>query len=82
MTPKQKHHLFKVVQFSMLWLVFGMLYLNVEKGILGDAKFYPATNSPYDFASAFQYIFFGSIILGGFVGSIETYVITGLFKKV
>ena len=33
----------------MIWLVFGMSYAFIEKGLLGDLTYYPSTGNPYDF---------------------------------
>lgn len=32
-----------------MWLVFGLIYALIEKGILGDSPTHPSTGNPYDF---------------------------------
>jgi len=48
-----------------------MMYFIIERGIMGDTPFYPATKNPYDSISAFLAIFPMSIVLGLLIGIIE-----------
>jgi len=59
-------------------MISGLLYFTIERGILGDASFYPSTKNPYDPISAFWAVWPMSIVLGLLIGLIEE---SSLFTK-
>ncbi|MEQ8925367.1 MAG: adenylate/guanylate cyclase domain-containing protein [Fulvivirga sp.] len=81
MTPKQKHNAYKILQFILLWVVFGQLYAIVEYGLLGNSGSYPTTQNIYDPSDSFLIIFVGTLVLGAIVGLIETFGFNGFFKN-
>ncbi|QSE97390.1 adenylate/guanylate cyclase domain-containing protein [Fulvivirga lutea] len=81
MTPKQKHNFYKILQFIVLWVVFGQLYALVEYGLLGDSGTYPTTQNIYDPSDSFLFVFAGTLVLGAIVGLIETFGFNGFFKN-
>jgi len=81
--PSQKsiHNFLKVLQFALLWLVFGTIYAVVEYGLLGDTSIYPSTQNNYDANISFIYVPFGSLLLGLLVGMLETFGLNAIFEK-
>jgi adenylate cyclase len=49
LSPKTKRYIFRIIPFGLIWLVGGITYLIVEKGLLGDLDYYPSTGNPYNF---------------------------------
>lgn len=52
-------------------MISGMMYFIIERGIMGNASFYPSTKNPYDPVSAFWAVWPMSIVLGLLIGLIE-----------
>ncbi|MEO7213642.1 hypothetical protein [Mucilaginibacter sp.] len=50
LSPKAKRNIFRVIPFSIMWLVSSLVYTLLEKGLLGDLNYYPSTGNPYAFA--------------------------------
>lgn len=50
LTPKVRRNSLRIIPFGVLWLVFSIVYTLLEKGLLGNLKYYPSTGNPYDFA--------------------------------
>lgn len=81
LSPKTKRNIFRIIPFGILWLIFGMSYSLIEKGLLDDLNYYPATGNPYDFGgSAFVFLIFISIT-GLLVGTFEILFLNTLFNK-
>ncbi|MGB5358993.1 MAG: hypothetical protein WBN27_03505, partial [Eudoraea sp.] len=64
--------------FGIIWLLFGLLYVVLEYGLLGDSHVYPATGNKYDFKNALIYTGLGSFLMGMAQGWIE---VTWLRKR-
>jgi len=62
-------------------MIFGILYAVLEKGLLGDLRFYPATGNAYDFNNSIIVIGTGSLIMGLVMGSVEVLYLGKLFQK-
>ncbi len=71
MQPKYKRSLIQALTFGLIWAFFGLIYVFLEKGILGDSKYYPATDNIYDFRSSLLIAVPGSFLMGFFQGWIE-----------
>ncbi|WP_299535892.1 adenylate/guanylate cyclase domain-containing protein [Ulvibacterium sp.] len=76
--PKYKRYLRQTLAFGLIWLSFGLIYVLLEKGILGKLTVYPSTGVKYDFKTALIYTGIGSFIGGLVQGWIE---ITWLRKR-
>lgn len=74
--------LIRIVAFGLLCTYFGFIFTLIEKGIIGDLDYYPATNNPYNFKNAVQITTIGSFILGIFFGIVEVFVFDKVFRKV
>jgi len=81
MSPRIKNKILKIIPFGFIWFIFGVVYLILEKGLLGDSQFYPATGNPYDFTRNFVVVTISVTILGLIVGTLETLYINNLFAK-
>ena len=80
-SPKTKRYIRQIVPFSLIWGVFALLYVLLEKGLLGDLDYYPATKNPYDFKNNLL-ITVPSAIFSGFIfGFIEVLYLNNLFTK-
>ena len=60
-------------------MIFGFIYALIEYGIMGEAKFYPSTNNPYELKTALIIITSASLIMGLALGSVETYFLSKKF---
>lgn len=57
--------------YVVVFTVGGIVYFNVERGLLGETTFYPSTNNPYDAEASGFSIIIGSIFLGMMLGLSE-----------
>ena len=80
MSPSLKRKIKKIIPFGLLWAYFGLMYVLLEKGILGDSSVYPSTQNVYNFGSAVVGIPIGSLIMGLVFGIIEVFLIQKLFQ--
>ena len=69
--PNRKRLFFKLIPYPTISLISGWIYFIIERGIMGDATFYPATDNPYDKVSSFLAISVMSPVLGLLVGFFE-----------
>lgn len=78
LNPKTYRYLRQTLMFGIIWLLFGLLYVVLEYGLLGDSHVYPATGNKYDFKNALIYTGLGSFLMGMAQGWIE---VTWLRKR-
>ncbi len=57
--------------FPVIWFISGLLYVVLEKGLLGDTLIYPSTGNIYDFRTSLFSIPIGITLLGFLLGFIE-----------
>ena len=81
LTPKIKRNLKKIIPFGLLWFVFSLVYLLVEKGLLGNVSSYPSTGNPYNFIDALKVTPLSALITGLILGAVETIYLNNLFNK-
>ena len=79
--PKYRRSFFQAITFALIWAFFGLIYVFLERGILGDTKYYPATDNIYDFKSSLLIAVPGSFIMGFFQGWIEEVWLKKIFIK-
>ncbi len=77
--PSLIRKLFKIMPFGLIWGLFGLLYVLIEYGLLGDSKIYPSTQNPYLSASSLMLTPIGSSLLGLLLGTIEVVFLNNLF---
>lgn len=80
-TPTQKRNLSRIIPFGIVWGVFGLIYVLLEYGLLGDTTVYPSTNNLYYFETALLYTTSGALIMGILIGVIEVTLLNNLFIK-
>ncbi|MEP0132027.1 MAG: adenylate/guanylate cyclase domain-containing protein [Eudoraea sp.] len=78
LSPKNYRYLRQTLTFGIIWLLFGLIYVILEYGLLGDSPIYPATGNKYDFKNALIYTSLGSFLMGLAQGWIE---VTWLRKR-
>lgn len=69
--PRYKRYFRKTLSFGFIWLAFGLLYVLLEAGLLGNLTEYPTTGNNYDFQSSLIYTGIGSFLVGLIQGWIE-----------
>lgn len=69
--PRYKRYFRQILSFGFIWLVFGLVYVLLEFGLLGSLETYPATGNKYDFTSSLLYIGLFSFLMGLAQGGVE-----------
>ena len=81
LSPKANRNVSQVIPFGVIWLIFGLVYSLLEKGILGNLNYYPSTGNPYNFCRTII-ITSATALLGGIlIGSIEIVLLHKLFVQ-
>ena len=71
LNPKTRRFFQLVLPFVLFWQVGSLVYLFLEKGLLGDLDYYPNTGNPYDFMYNSIILLTSATIVGFLVGSFE-----------
>lgn len=71
MSPKKKIFIISWLIYIVTFTLGGLLYFNIERGLLGDSLYYPSTTNPYDPVASGVSIILGSIFLGSVLGLSE-----------
>ncbi len=79
--PKYRRNIYKIIMFGTIWVIFGILYSLMEKGLLGDLNYYPSTGNYYDFGSSIFLITLSSFIVGCLLGAFEVFILSKMFDK-
>ena len=79
LSPETKRNIFRIMPFGVIWLTFGIIYLLLEKGIVGDLNYYPSTGNPYDFEGNSLLSLIIIVIFGLLVGVFEIMFLDNLF---
>lgn len=69
--PRYKRYIRKTLSFGFIWLTFGLVYVLLEAGLLGNLAEYPTTGNIYDFKSSLIYTSIGTFLTGLLQGWIE-----------
>lgn len=81
LSAKHRSHIKRIIPFGIIWLLFGIVYSIIVKGLLGDSTTYPATGIPYDFESSLIITASISALMGLSVGALEVYVLHGWYRS-
>ncbi|MCW3117307.1 MAG: adenylate cyclase [Chitinophagaceae bacterium] len=81
MLPKTKRNISRIIPFGVIWLIFSLVYTQLEKGLLGDLTYYPSTGNPYTFARTIFVTPISALITGLLIGIIEIQIFYGLFIR-
>jgi adenylate cyclase len=71
LSPKSRRNIYRVIPFGVIWWVFSVIFLILEKGLLADLGYYPSTGNPYNFAKSIFITPFAALITGFLIGTIE-----------
>lgn len=69
--PKYRRYFWQAFNFAVIWAIFGLVYVILEKGLLGNSTVYPATDNLYDFKYQLIYTPIGSFLMGFAQGWLE-----------
>ncbi len=47
MGPRTKRDIIRILPFGLIWMVFTIIYVLLEKSLLGNLMTYPTTGNPY-----------------------------------
>jgi len=78
-TRKNKRDLFRIIPFGLIWFIYALIYLLLEKGLLADLNFYPSTGNPYKFGVNTLISLSIAAISGLLIGTFEIRVLNNLF---
>lgn len=79
LSPKFKRDIFRIIPFGLIWLIFSIVYSQLEKGLLGDLEYYPSTGNPYNFNRNIFITPVSALITGLLIGTIEILYFNKLF---
>src|SRR6476659_8299615 len=79
LSPKTKRNISRIIPFGIIWLIFSIVYSQLEKGFLGDLKYYPSTGNPYNFTSNIFITPITALITGVLIGTMEILYFNKLF---
>src|SRR4030095_10451548 len=71
LSPTTKRNILRIIPFSVIWLVFSIVYTMLEKGILGNFPYYPSTGNAYSYARNIFVTPLSAVITGTFIGALE-----------
>ena len=77
MLPKTRRNIKRVIPFGVLWFIFGLIYIMLEKAIIGNLDHYPSTGVDYNFARNSFVIPSSALMMGLLTGILEI----GYFNK-
>ncbi len=81
LSPKSTRVLKKVFPYTVIWFLGSLLYVIIERGLLGDATHYPSTGNIYNSDAAFIMVLSLGLFLGTFLGLIEEGLVKRTFRK-
>lgn len=81
LTAGTKRSIARIIPYGLIWLIFSIVYTLLEKGLLGQLNFYPATGNPYNFGRALLITPVASLITGLFLGTLEIRYVNRRFRQ-
>ena len=71
----------RIIPFGLIWVIGGLIYSLLERGLLGNLFHYPSTGNPYNFVSTLWITAVTAFLLGLFFGSIEILYFSRIFEE-
>jgi len=71
LSPKTKRNILRIIPFGVIWIIFGMIYTLLEKGLLGNLDHYPSTGNPYNFKKNIFVTPIAALVTGLLLGTLE-----------
>jgi adenylate cyclase len=81
LSPKTKRNIYRIVPIGIIWVIFSIVYVLLEKGILGNLDYYPATGNPYNFHKNIFITPLFALITGLLIGAVEIIYLNKLFVR-
>lgn len=81
LTPKARRNIARIIPFGVIWLVFSMVYIQLERGMLDHLTHYPSTGNPYNFIHNLVFVPTTSLIAGLLMGAMEVLYFNKLFSQ-
>jgi adenylate cyclase len=81
LSPKARRNILRIIPFGMIWLVFSMIYTLLEKGLLGDLRYYPSTGNTYHFSRNIFTTPLLALVTGILIGVLEIVYFSKWFIK-
>ncbi len=69
--PKYIRYIKQIIPFGIIWLIFALVYVFLEYGLLGNLEVYPTTGNTYNFRESFIFTLSFSFFMGLIQGIIE-----------
>ncbi|MFY0654717.1 MAG: adenylate/guanylate cyclase domain-containing protein [Cyclobacteriaceae bacterium] len=79
--PATKRNINRIIPFGVIWLVFTIVYLLLEKGLLGQLDQYPSTGNPYNFRDNLFITSVFATLSGLALGMVEILYLNIIFQK-
>jgi len=79
--PRYIRYFRKTLSFGVIWLTFGLVYVLLEAGLLGNLAEYPTTGNKYNWQSSLIYTSTGCFITGLLQGWIEVFWLNRRLSK-
>jgi adenylate cyclase len=79
LSPKTKRNILRIIPFGVIWLIFSIVFAQLQKGLLGHLTYYPATGNPYNFSRNIFIIPISGLITGLLIGTMEILYFNTLF---
>lgn len=74
--------IYRIIPFGIIWFVFGLIYILLERGLIGEMNYYPSTGNPYDFKGNSWFSLLITTSSGLLVGTFEVKVLSTLFNNI
>jgi len=79
LSPKIKRNISRIIPFGVIWLLFSIVFAQLQKGLFGHLTYYPATGNPYNFIKNVFIIPISGLITGLLIGVMEILYFNTLF---
>ncbi|PZR21727.1 MAG: adenylate/guanylate cyclase domain-containing protein [Flavobacterium psychrophilum] len=81
LSPRIKRNILRIVPFGVMWLLFSGIYILLERGLLGDLKYYPASGNQYIFEKNSIVIPMIALFIGIIIGILEIFYFSNWFSR-
>ena len=81
LSPKIRRSITRIIPYGVIWFVFSLLYVVVEKSLLANLDHYPSSGVKYDFARNVLVIPAASLVMGLLTGILEVSYFSKRFIK-
>lgn len=81
MGPKNRRDVMRIIPFGIIWMLFSLTYLLLEKSLLADLKYYPSTGNPYEFGWITIFYLLITTVSGLLIGAFEIKFLNRRFAK-